>query len=190
MAATARRAQIVAAATEVIAEAGYRQASFARIAKHAGLSSTRLISYHFADKGELIREVAGTVFESIGRFMHERMAGHESARELLEAYIRGVVGFTATHRAQMAALTQIFLNGGLDFDADDGAAASSHVEEILRHGQRTGEFRDFDPRVVGTSVQRSVEGLPFLLAADPDVDTGAYADELVTLFDLATRAAS
>lgn len=33
-----------------IAELGYAQASFARIAGRAGLSSTRLISYHFAGK--------------------------------------------------------------------------------------------------------------------------------------------
>ncbi len=40
-----RRAQIV-----VLGEHGYGQTSFARIAKEAGLSGTRLISYHFAGK--------------------------------------------------------------------------------------------------------------------------------------------
>ncbi|MDQ6657199.1 MAG: TetR family transcriptional regulator, partial [Actinomycetota bacterium] len=39
--ANARRSQIVAATIEVIAEVGYSQASFARISKRAGLSSTR-----------------------------------------------------------------------------------------------------------------------------------------------------
>jgi hypothetical protein len=52
--ATARRAQIIAATIETIAELGYGQASFGRIAERAGLSSTRLISYHFADKQELL----------------------------------------------------------------------------------------------------------------------------------------
>jgi AcrR family transcriptional regulator len=32
----------------VIAEDGFAKASFSRIAKHAGLSSTGMISYHFA----------------------------------------------------------------------------------------------------------------------------------------------
>ena len=36
------------AAIETIAQAGYRDATFARIAERAGLSSTGLISYHFA----------------------------------------------------------------------------------------------------------------------------------------------
>jgi TetR/AcrR family fatty acid metabolism transcriptional regulator len=37
---SARRAQIVQAAIETIAEVGYARASYARIAEHAGLSST------------------------------------------------------------------------------------------------------------------------------------------------------
>jgi AcrR family transcriptional regulator len=49
-----RRAQIITAAIEVIAEAGYAKASFSRIAKHAGLSSTGMISYHFAGKEDLL----------------------------------------------------------------------------------------------------------------------------------------
>jgi hypothetical protein len=33
-----------------------------------------------------------------------------------------------------------------------------------------------------------VDGLPFLLETRPDLDLGAYADELVETFDIATRA--
>jgi AcrR family transcriptional regulator len=51
---SARRAQIVAAAIDVIADGGYASASFAAIARRAGLSSTGLISYHFASK-EILR---------------------------------------------------------------------------------------------------------------------------------------
>ena len=51
---SARRAQIVTSAIDVIAEDGYAKASFSRIAKHAGLSSTGMISYHFAGKDDLI----------------------------------------------------------------------------------------------------------------------------------------
>jgi AcrR family transcriptional regulator len=51
---SARRAQIVTAAIEVIAEVGYAKASFSRIAKQAALSSTGMISYHFAGKDDLL----------------------------------------------------------------------------------------------------------------------------------------
>ena len=53
---TARRAQIVAAAIDTIAELGYGQASLARIAETAG-TSKGVILYHFGGKDELIREL-------------------------------------------------------------------------------------------------------------------------------------
>ena len=51
---TARRAQIVAAAIDTIADVGYAQASFARIAERLGISRG-LISYHFTGKDEIGR---------------------------------------------------------------------------------------------------------------------------------------
>lgn len=190
MTATARRAQIVAATVEVIAEVGYRKTSFARIAERAGLSSTRLISYHFAGKDELIAAVAQDVIASIGRFMAQRVAAETSAAGMLRAYIEGTVEFIATHRAPMKALLEIFLAGGLHYDAATDQAVVGHVEAILRRGQVGGEFRDFDPRVMATAVQRAVEGLPFLLESTPDLDCGTFARELVTLFELGTRAST
>lgn len=80
---SARRAQIVAAAIETIAELGYTRASFARIAKQANLSSTGLISYHFANKEELVRTVLEDVFREIGAFMAERMTEPASASAAL-----------------------------------------------------------------------------------------------------------
>jgi AcrR family transcriptional regulator len=184
----ARRAQIVQAAIEAIAEAGYRGATFARIARQAGLSSTGLISYHFAGRDELIGEVVATVIGDIGAFMTRRMAGVSGPSAALRAYIEGNAEFTAAHRAEMKALLEIFLNGGLPYDTDTEQAALSPVEEILRAGQRSGEFRAFDPTVMATMIQRAVDGLPFLLAARPDLDVAAYAAEVVTTFELATRA--
>ena len=41
---------------------------------------------------------------------------------------------------------------------------------------------------MATLVQRAVDGLPFLLDVRPDLDVAAYGREVVTVFDLATRA--
>jgi AcrR family transcriptional regulator len=186
--ATARRAQIVAATAEVIAEVGYSQASYARIAAHAGLSSTRLISYHFAGKDELIAAVADDVMSAIGAFMHERVGAESTAAGMLRAYIEGTIEFIAANQARMTALMEIVLNGALHWDGETDREVVGPLEGILRKGQADGEFRDFDPRVVATTVQRSIDGLPLLLAADPDLDLAAYARELVTLFELGTQA--
>ncbi|MET3807878.1 AcrR family transcriptional regulator [Nakamurella sp. UYEF19] len=190
MTAQARRAQIVAATIDVIAEIGYGQTSFARIAEHAKLSSTRLISYHFAGKDELITAVAEDAITSIGDHLARQLAAETTASGMLRAYIEGMVQFTATHRSRMKALLEIFLNGGLHYDATTDQSVVGHVETILRQGQAGGEFREFDARVMATAVQRAVEGLPFLLESTPDLDCAAYGRELVTLFELGTRRSS
>ena len=66
-------AQIVTAAIDTIAELGYGNASFARIAKRAGISSTRLISYHFDDKAELVRAVVSAVLAEAADYMGKRL---------------------------------------------------------------------------------------------------------------------
>jgi len=182
----ARRAQIVAAAIETIAGLGYRQASFAQIARAAGLSSTGLISYHFAGKSDLMAQVVDEIVGAMSGHMTERMAGCTSAAAALETYIRASVEFVAGHRRQMKALLEIFMNGGLSYEPGTELVVLSPVETILRGGQDGGEFRAFDPRVMAAVIQRAIDGLPFLLETHPDIDLGAYATELVTTFELAT----
>jgi AcrR family transcriptional regulator len=183
----ARRAQIVAAAIETIADVGYRQASFTQIASRAGLSSTGLISYHFAGKSDLMQQVVAEIVAAISEHMTERMAGRTSAASALEAYIRASAEFVAGHRRQMKALLEIFLNGGFSYDPGTELVVLSPVESILRGGQEAGEFRDFDPRMMAAIIQRALDGLPFLLETHPDINPAAYAAELATTFELATR---
>jgi hypothetical protein len=62
------------------------------------------------------------------------------------------------------------------------------LEELLRRGQREGDFRDFSPRVMAITIRAAIDAVPGQLAADPDLDVEAYARELATVFDRATRA--
>jgi AcrR family transcriptional regulator len=183
-----RRAQIVAAAISTIAELGYAKASFARIAERAGLSSTGLISYHFANRAELISEVVDRVFGLISAHVGARMVDQSDPPSALRAYVEANVGFVAEHRAEMAALTEIFLHGGVEYGPAEEQAVTSPIERILRSGQASGAFRPFDPTIMAALVQRAVDGFPLLLAARPDLDPAAYAAEVTTAFDLATRA--
>lgn len=181
-----RRRQIIDAAIEVIAEFGYSRASFARIAECAGLSSTRFISYHFQGKGDLMAAVVQDVITAIGDYVRQRVQAEATAAGMLRAYIEAVVRFIDGHRAPMIALTEVMLGAGFDDGVADDQVATGHLEMILRQGQSSGEFRDFDPWVMATAVQRSVDGLPFALQASPGIDLDAYARELVTLFQLGT----
>lgn len=181
-----RRAQIIDAAVLVIADVGYARASYARIATAAGLSSTRFLSYHFESKGELMAAVVGQVIGQIGQFVGDRVRQQCTAAGMLRSYLESVVEFVDTHRAPMIALTEVLLGSGFEEGIAGDRAATADLAAILRHGQATGEFRDFDPAVMATVVQRAVDGLPFALQADPDLDCAGYAREVVTIFELAT----
>src|SRR5579863_10448668 len=89
---TARRAQIVAAAIDTIAELGYGQASLARIAETAG-TSKGVIIYHFGGKDELLRElVAGVVAGGVA-YMEPRVEAEPTGAGKLRAYIESNLAF-------------------------------------------------------------------------------------------------
>src|SRR4051794_31947825 len=64
----ARRAQIVQATIDVLAEKGYGGASFARIAQRASISPG-LINYHFRTKDALMRDVLATIDQRLDAAM-------------------------------------------------------------------------------------------------------------------------
>lgn len=184
----ARRAQIVEAAISVIAESGYRVATFHNIAKQAGVKSTRTISYHFANKDDLIEAVVSHIYQLIGTYManagHHRVSSPTSA---LEGYIRAAVGLTKEHRAPMSALMTIMLEhhpseGREVYGNEQESHVVSEVERILIDGQTAGEFTAFDTTIMATTIQRSVDGIPFVLRSRPDLDLDHYAEELVATF--------
>lgn len=183
----ARRAQIVAAAIDTIAELGYGKASFVRIAERAGLSSTGLISYHFRSRKNLDGAIVAEIFDRLSRHMGEAMAGADTPLAALVAYIEGLIGFMKADSHPLQALMSIVLHGAFEYDADAEQDATSSIADILRWGQVEGVFRDFDIRVMATTIQRSLDGIPLAQAADPDLDLDAYARELVELFSLATQ---
>jgi len=186
-AATSRRAQILEATIDVVAEEGFAKASFARICERAGLSSTRLISYHFAGKAELVTALVEHVVAGIGEHVGALVMAAETPSGRLRAYIEGVVGYADTHRAPMSALLQVVMSGAWG-DGRPAPSDVSHLERILADGQRSGAMREFDTHVMAGTIQRAVEAVPFQLEADADLDCTAYAAELVELFDRATRA--
>jgi TetR/AcrR family fatty acid metabolism transcriptional regulator len=187
----ARRAQIVQAAIEVIAELGYAQATLEQIARRAGISRG-LISYHFAGRDELIGQVVADVFAAGGVYMRPRIEAESTAADMLRAYIESNLAYMRDHPAQMAALVQIFANvnmaegfPGIDVTVLDQGLVD--LEQLLRWGQQTGEFRAFDTRVMAVAIRNVIDGIPPQIVDNPAIDLNAYAREVAALFDHATR---
>ncbi|AXB47143.1 TetR family transcriptional regulator [Amycolatopsis albispora] len=187
----ARRGQIVAATIETIAEIGYAKASFVQIARRAGISPG-LISYHFAKREALMKQVMLTVHASMDQALSARGEGAESYRAALRAIIEGFVHYCAEHPAELIAISQIAA-ASRDAEAARAWADDQHestlaeLEDMFREGQEHGELRTFSPRVMAVSVLAAMEAAPAELTARPDTDVAAYARELADLFDLAVR---
>jgi TetR/AcrR family transcriptional regulator, fatty acid metabolism regulator protein len=188
----ARRAQIAGCAAEAIAEVGYADASMAEIARRAGVAKS-VVSYHFSDRAELMGEVLRTAMATYATFMEPRMARATSASDKLRAYVVGTADYVVEQRSMHVAVIEIALNA----TSADGRpliatmplrAPEPSVEDILRQGQRDGEFRDFDVQVVGGVVRSALtRDMVVRQRNDPRIDLQAYAEELVRLFELGIR---
>ena len=188
----ARRAQIAGCAAEAIAEVGYADASMAEIARRAGVAKS-VVSYHFSDRAELMGEVLRTAMATYATFMEPRMARATSASDKLRAYVVGTADYVVEQRSLHVAVMEI----GLNATSADGRpliatmplrAPEPSVEDILRQGQRDGEFRDFNVQVVGGVVRSALTRDMMVRQRNaPGIDLQAYAEELVRLFDLGIR---
>lgn len=189
---TGRRAQIVAAAIDVIADAGYHRASFAKIAERAGLSSTGMISYHFDGRDDLMREVVAEVMRLAEGYIRPRIEAHESYAARLRASIEGNLDLFAEYPNHLAALVEILANlrggdpGMVAFLDSTEANLAVQVEQI-RKAQRAGAFGDFDPWVMMRAIRAAIDDVVRRATHDPDLDVRAAGRELADLFERATR---
>jgi AcrR family transcriptional regulator len=184
-ASTARREQIVDATVVTLAELGYARCSFVEIMKRASLSSTRLISYHFENRDELMAQVTHRVLDQLGSAVEARVRVAESPAAAVRAYVEANLDYMNSHRAQVTALTELLFAGGLNVSSEQGSPGVEALTALIDDACRAGQFREVDPRVAATIVQRSVEGAALLLRADPTMDLVGHAAELVRFFDAA-----
>jgi TetR/AcrR family fatty acid metabolism transcriptional regulator len=189
---TARRAQIIAAAIDTIAELGYGQASLARIAERAG-TSKGVICYHFAGKDELVRELVADVVVKGQAYMRPLVSAETTGAARLRSSIEANVAFMREHRNEMIAVAEIARNardadGNRSFDSSFVQAGVTALARMLAQCQETGEFRaDFDPAVMAAAIRAAIDAIPARLARDPGLDLDHYGRELANLFDAATR---
>jgi AcrR family transcriptional regulator len=190
---TARRAQIVQAAIDTIAEVGLARASLARIGERIGISKG-LIGYHFGGKDELIRAVVAEIIEQGKAYMTPRILAEPSGPDMLRAYIESNLGFMREHRNYMVAIVDIrrdslTANSGETFYGDANMDEfAGELQNFLARIQSTGGLRsDFDPKIVALAIRASIDAVAGRIALDPDLDVNSYAKEIANIFDLATR---
>jgi AcrR family transcriptional regulator len=192
----ARRAQIISATIATIGELGYAKTTFAKIKERAGLSSTRIISYHFVNKAGLMQQVLSTVADIKARFLAERADGRTDPADrpgMLREYIAAEVAFLGAYPE----CVRVFLEMGAHPDDEQGWSMTAPVLRELRvgqlmrqltQGQREGVFGEFSPEIMAMAVRQAVDGVAAQLTADPELDLERYGKELADLFERTTKA--
>ena len=140
-------------------------------------------------------QVVIEVYNGAAAYIVPRISVQAGASERLRAYIEAHIEYISQHLTQMMALAEIALNARR---ADGKSPLAGLTDEpaleplirLLRQGLATGEFRDFDARVVAITLRRAIDGTSRLLIGHPEIDVGHYTRELVTLFEHATRKAN
>lgn len=186
---TARRAQIVECAAEVIAESGYAGASMADFAARAGIAKS-VISYHFADKNDLLQELVRTAVARFTEMLIPRLDAEQTARGKVRAFIMASADWMITRKPLHLAVMEIGFNAvgpdGRPQVASLPLNASEPLEAVLREGQRTGELGEFDVTVMADLLRSAAhQTMPLALRANPDLDIPAYARALAVIFDQA-----
>lgn len=187
-----RRKQILDGAIETLAEVGFAQASLARIAKELGVSKG-VISYHFESKDALMIKVVEHCFEGMIEAVVPKILAAESTIDGIRVHHHELALYALDHRSMLIALGEVAGNlrradGRLHYGAESNEALYPGLEQMYRHGQQTGELREFDVRVMAITQQASLDAMFAYWSNHPDHDLVAHADQLADLIVHAVQA--
>ena len=145
---TERRAALLDAAQEILAEKGLPRVTVREVAERAGVKPA-LVNYYFGSKDDLLRAVADRIsaklLASIGAVVSQAGGAEERLANMVRAAV-SVIG--ADHYAPRLIAEQVLF--GEDEVIDDFVTnfASKNLEnftQVLQDGQRIGVFRDVNP---------------------------------------------
>jgi AcrR family transcriptional regulator len=180
-----RRAQILRATIEVVADRGFEAASASLIAARAGVSKG-LIWHYFAGKNDLMKQA---VLETVRRIRDEVAAAVDPATpvpDTIRTYIRTVASVRRTRPDEFRGMDRIVRrleepDGTPAFSLHDYEELYQGQQSLFRRGQAEGHFRDIDTRVMAITYQAAVDAMLSYLDSHPDTDIDQYADALADL---------
>jgi AcrR family transcriptional regulator len=186
-----RREQLLGCAIDAIVDLGFQGMSVGEVARRAGVSKG-VVTYHFAAKDDLIYEVVALIFDSITEFLESRL-GRTTPEAFVADYITAWVEYYRAHTRYMLAIGEIWDNfrdetGRRRFGEQAAEGELADVQRALELGQAAGSRGQFSARVMAVTMKAALDALLGQLASDPELDLNAYGDELVALFERATRA--
>lgn len=158
-----RRKQIIEVATKTIAQKGFNNTSLEDIAANAGISKG-VISYHFSNKYNLIRDIAATLLQQMNLFIKEKVDQGETDRERLRNYIKASIEFLCEKRDHFLVIMDVGINNSVREESNPFSLFSyricrSQIAEIILSGQKNNEFKQLPVETVASNIQATIDGL-------------------------------
>ncbi|MFI6984389.1 TetR/AcrR family transcriptional regulator [Embleya sp. NPDC050154] len=167
-----RRREIVAAASELFARAGFRGTGMTEVAQRVGITEPGLL-YHFGSKQGLLRAVVE----------HRDLQSQAFARDIAEVgglqALREMPAFAHRNRDQpgLAKLFAVLLAENLDpgdpehdFFVRRYRDMRTVVAGMIRDGQHGGEMRpDVDPQLKAIEILATLDGIASQWLLDPEM---------------------
>ena len=183
----ARRTQIIDATIDVVAAQGYAQASLAKIAEHASIS-TSLILYHFKDKDELMAAALSNIITEWEMPAIEAMQRHTSPSDKLREYIEARLVYIGTRPKQSIAMVELLFSSRSNenkqfYRTDETGFELGDIESLLDEGQKKNEFKQFNIAHMAMMIRSTID--QFLgYSQVPGIDLEQYIGDLISWYGI------
>ncbi|WP_230874890.1 TetR/AcrR family transcriptional regulator [Lysinibacillus cavernae] len=182
----ARKQQIIEATIITLDDIGYVKASLAQIAKRASIS-TALISYHFADRQDLIDQSLQALIEQSATFILTKTYAANDPVTQLGNFIEASITYQATHEKEKAALLEIVFNArtteGVPYyklPDDDEDPLLKALCNILEDGKKQGKFFVGSVTIMAKVIQGAI-GEYMLIGGPISIEAEEYSEEVTKI---------
>ena len=182
----ARKQQIIDATIRTLSDIGYVKSSLAQIAKRASIS-TALISYHFADRQDLIEQSLQALIEQSATYILTKTYAADEPASQLAKFIEASIAYQATHPEENIALLEIIFNARTADDIpfyklpDEGEdPLLKALSNILTKGKEQGEFTITSVHVMVKVIQGAI-GEYMLIGGPLSREVEQYSAEVINI---------
>ena len=186
-----RREQILRAACEVVAEAGFKSMRIADVAQRAGMS-TGTVHYYFATKNDLVRAAFEWNFtrsqERRVPLFEQRTDPRSRLRSFVESYLPGASTSESWHVWVELWVEALHDPGLQELNERVYGEWRRTVAGIIRDGQAAKQFRDGDPVLLADGLVGMIDGLGLqVLLGSRNMTAermGVVCDQILELMDV------
>lgn len=182
-----RRAELLRAATSIIARDGYGACSLRNVAEAAGCT-TGSVTYYFKNKTDLMVAIAERRFDS-----YETLLDPGTERAGVRAMLERWLALTVTNREQWPVMSQLVMSARQEpaiaaIVQERYGQFRADLAEMIREGQGHGTIRaDIPAEVLAETVTAMGDGWAMLAPVEPGRLTPAKVEQLLDAVDTLLR---